>query len=120
MDEKQQRDITLLVGGLAAEIKSFKENWLEQDRRAADSRKYVYDEVKVIGREVQSLTHQVTTAVKDIAEMKPAVTDWVNSKNQAMGAKTAASILGKGVYLLAGGAVALAGWALSHFSTLIH
>lgn len=119
MGDDQHHDLTLLVGGLSTEIKSFKENWVEQDRRAAEGRKYLYEKMEGVGREVQGLTHQIAAVVRDVTEMKPAVTDWVNSKNQAMGAKTAASILGKGVYLLAGGVAALAGWALSHFSSVV-
>src|ERR1700722_13711365 len=92
-----------LVGGLEAKIDGFKDTWVEQDRRAAEGRRFLFDRVNGLSRDVQGLTHQVTSVVRDVADMKPAVTDWVTSKNQAMGAKTAASILGKGLYLLIGG-----------------
>jgi hypothetical protein len=107
-----------LVGGLEAKIESFQSNWQEQDRRASEGRKFLYDKMEGLGRDVQGLTHQVTSVVHDVAEMKPAVTDWVNSKNQAMGARTAASILGRGTYLLIGGLVMAIGWALAHLPSI--
>src|ERR1700722_5507140 len=110
--EDSQQSLTLMVGGLKATIESFQSNWQEQDRRAANSRKFLFERMENVAHTVQDLTHQVGSVVKEVAEMKPAVTDWVNSKNQAMGAKTAASILGKGFYLGVGGVLALAGWAL--------
>lgn len=113
------QNLTLMVGGLKATIEAFQSNWQEQDRRAADGRRFLFDRMESLGSNVQDLTHQVKAVVSDVAEMKPAVKDWVDSKNQAMGAKTAASILGKGVYLMVGGIVALTGWAISHFSPLI-
>jgi hypothetical protein len=112
-------DDNVQLNRLIGKIEAFQSNWQEQDRRAADGRKYLYDKMEVLGRDVQGLTHQVTAVVHDVAEMKPAVTDWVNSKNQAMGAKTAASILGKGAYLLMGGLMLVAGWAMAHLSPII-
>ena len=119
MTVEETQTFARLVGGIEAKVEAFQSNWLDQDRRAAEGRRYLYDKMETIGKSVGDLTHEVRGVMQDVAEMKPAVTDWVAAKNQAMGAKTAASILGKGVYLLAGGAVALAGWAISHFSAAV-
>ena len=65
-----------LVGGLEAKIDGFKDTWVEQDRRAAEGRRFLFDRVDGLSRDVQGLTHQVTSVVRDVADMKPAVTDW--------------------------------------------
>ena len=105
--------------GLSASVNGFQENWKTQDERAAHGRQILYEKIDGFGRDLQGLTHQVRSVMQDVAEMKPAVTDWVNTKNQAMGAKTTASILGNGIYILIGGFFMLVGWALNHFS-IIH
>lgn len=119
MTGDETRGLSLLVGGLKAQIEAFQSNWAEQDRRASDGRKFMFERIEGLGTNVRDLSHQVGSVVKDVAEMKPAVTDWVNAKNQAMGAKTAASILGKSVYILVGGCVALIGYVVAHFSPAV-
>jgi hypothetical protein len=116
-DERQNLD--RVVGGLEAKVDAFQANWQEQDRRAADGRKYLYEKVEAFGREVQGFGHQLAAVATDVAEMKPAVRDWVSAKNQAMGAKTAAGILGRLAYLAGGGVILLVGWFIEHASTIL-
>ena len=51
--------------------------------------------------------------------MKPAVRDWVQTKQQALGAKTAAGALGKVVYMAGGVLLFLAGWLIDHLPTIV-
>lgn len=110
-----------LVGGLEAKIDAFQNNWVEQDRRAAEGRKFLYEKVEGFGRDFFNLSHQVATVVHDVAEMKPAVQGWVNTQNQAIGARTAMTLFGRCIYGVLGAGVMGAAWAIVHFSpTVLH
>lgn len=102
-----------MVAGLAAKVDAFQSNWQEQDRRASEGRKFLYDRIEGFASNVQLLAHQLDVVVKDVAEMKPAVRDWVTSKNRAEGAAWSARIL----WVLGGGFVVGIGWVFDHFLT---
>jgi hypothetical protein len=120
MPPEELNQVSRIVGGLEAKIESFEQNWQEQDRRAADGRKILYDKFSDLQLGFQNLGHKVSTVMADVAEMKPAVTDWVRTKDKALGAKTAASILGKLAYGLAGAIMLGIGWAIDHFLVVPH
>ena len=105
---------------LKASLEAFQQNWKEQDERAERGRKFVYDKVEGIGSSVVELTHQVRTVVSDVTEMKPAVRDWVQTKQQALGAKTAAGALGKVAYMVGGALLFAAGWLIDHLPIIIN
>lgn len=119
MTDNEKQSLDRAVGKIEAKLDAFQANWVEQDRRASDGRKFLYERVENFGRDVQAMGHQLTTVVNDVAEMKPAVKDWVDTKNQAMGAKSTASILAKALYGLCGGLLIVVGWAISHASALL-
>src|SRR6202021_3689080 len=75
-----------MVAGVAAKVDAFQSNWQEQDRRAAEGRKFLYDRIEGFATNVQALAHKLESIDKDVSEMKPAVQDWVASKNRAEGA----------------------------------
>ena len=103
------------LAALTATVTAFQNNWSTQDERAAQGRRTIYEKVEGFGHDLQTLKVQVGALTKDVSELKPAVTDWVNVKNQAMGAKTAAGILGNAAYIGAGGLLVVAGWFINHF-----
>jgi hypothetical protein len=110
-----EEDIGRSLGKLEGALRGFQENWAEQDRRAAEGRRILYGKFEELQTGFIGITHQVAGVVRDVAEMKPAVTDWVRTKDKAIGATTAASILGKMSYLVAGSVIALAVWLVDHF-----
>ena len=52
--------------------------------------------------------------------MKPAVRDWVETKQQALGAKTAAGAFGKVIYMIGGALLFMAGWLIDHLPIIIN
>jgi hypothetical protein len=92
-DEYNHNGIGRMVAGLQATVNAFQENWRIQDQRAADGRKMLYDKVEGFGNKVMELSNRVDTVVSDVAEMKPAVTDWVASKHRAEGASWAVKVV---------------------------
>ena len=108
------------LDGLKATLEAFQSNWKEQDERAERGRKYVYDKVEGLGSSMLDLTHQVKTVVSDVTEMKPAVRDWVETKQQALGAKTAAGAFGKVIYMIGGALLFMAGWLIDHLPIIIN
>jgi len=115
MGADDEKVIARIVGGLEAKIEGFQINWQEQDRRASDGRKFLFEKMDGIGREVQSLTHIVGTVVQDVAQLKPAVADWVATKNQALGASGAARLM----WAVLGAVIVGAGWIFQHFLTIV-
>jgi len=115
MSDSDLQSFARIIGGLEAQVASFQANWIEQDRRASDGRKFLFEKVDGVGKEVQHLTHTVADVVQDVAEMKPAVKDWVATKNQAIGASGFARV----AWALIGGLVVLVGWLGDHFFTII-
>jgi hypothetical protein len=109
--DEDTHEIGRMVAGLQATVTAFQTNWGEQDRRAAEGRKALYERFEGVGRDVAALTHQVTSVVKDVAEMKPAVADWMASKARAEGASWAIKVM-----WVVGGATAVGvGWGIDHF-----
>jgi|ERR1700721_1673965 len=104
-----------MVAGLAAKVDAFQSNWQEQDRRAAEGRKFLYDRIEGFATNVQALAHKLESIDKDVSEMKPAVQDWVASKNRAEGAAWSAKFL----WVLAGGVVVGVGWLFDHFLAIV-
>jgi hypothetical protein len=102
--------ISRSLGQLEGALKSFQENWQEQDRRAAEGRRLLYGKFEEIQTDVIDLTHKVANVMSDVAAMKPAVENWVASKNWALGAKAAAL----GIGTAAGAVVAAAAWMVEH------
>ena len=99
-------------GEVVGKLNSFESNWRLQDERAERSRKFLYDKMEGVGITVQTLSTKVDKATDDINEMKPAVRDWVNTKNQFIGGR-----LVIGVVL--GGIISGAAYAIAHFSSAV-
>jgi len=104
-----------MVAGLKATVEAFQTNWQEQDRRASEGRKELYNKVESFGLSVVELGHRLNTVAAEVAEMKPAVRDWVNTKNRAEGAVSSTRVL----WGLAGAFVVVVGWVFDHFLSII-
>lgn len=113
MTDDDRKNLDRIVGGLEAKIDAFQQNWQEQDRRASEGRKFLYEKVEGFGHNVQMLSNQITMVVRDVAEMKPHVQDWVNSKNRAEGAGVAIKTL----WAVGGAFLVGAGWLADHLLT---
>jgi hypothetical protein len=102
------------VARLDATLRAFQANWQEQDRRAVEGRRTVYDKVEGFGHQLLDLAHQVTDITKDVAEMRPAVRDWVTAKARAEGVNWAAKVL----WAVCGALLFGAGWVIDHVTAL--
>jgi hypothetical protein len=67
--------------------------------------------VEGFGNKVSDLSAKVEGVVKDVTEMKPAVTDWVASKHRAEGGSWAVKVVWIGV----GAIVGVLGFGIDHF-----
>lgn len=103
-------------GALKGAVETFQKNWEKQDERASDSRRYLYEKMGTVERTVDGLSHKVEAATIDIAQMKPAVTDWVAAKNRAKGVGTALGYVWKGLWAFGGAAAMAIAWFIEHFS----
>ena len=63
MPPEDTRSLTLMVGGLKAQIEAFQSNWAEQDRRASDGRKFMFERIEGVSGNVKDLTYQVTQTI---------------------------------------------------------
>jgi hypothetical protein len=108
-------DIKAEVAATGAKVETFQQNWREQDRRAMEGRKTLYERVEGYARNVQDLAHKVSIVAEDIKEMKPAVEDWKVSKNRAEGAFMSAKVF----WLAIGAIIASAGWLFQHFLSIV-
>jgi hypothetical protein len=114
MTVEESSKLESVVAALQAQVAAFQQNWQEQDRRATDGRKFMYEKIEGYARDVQSLTHQMAIVVRDVAEMKPNVQDWIASRNKAAGAAMVLRL----VWIFGGAALGAAGWAIGHFLTI--
>jgi hypothetical protein len=115
MGADDEHAIARIIGGLEAKVEGFQTNWVEQDRRATEGRRFLFEKMDGVAKEVQHLTHTVADVVEDVSEMKPAVADWVATKNKAIGASGAARLM----WTLLGGVGVAAVWIFAHFLTIV-
>lgn len=105
-------------GNLEGRVDTFERNWEKQDERAERSRRILFDKMEGVGRDVQNLSHRVATVAGDVATMKPAVTDWVNSKHEGIGEKSAIKTMTTVLWNVGGAIVVGAAWLAEHL--LLH
>lgn len=122
MTREEMNALNRIVSSLEAKVEStgakvdaFQQNWQEQDRRATEGRKTIYQKIEGYAREVQDLGHKVSSVIEDVKEMKPAVEDWVASKNQAKGAVISARFM----WAVIGIVIASAGWLFAHYLSIV-
>jgi len=108
-----------------SQIKAFQDSWTEQDRRAAEGRRILYGKVEEFGKqvtdfghEVRDNTNKVAGLAKDVAEMKPAVEDWKESKNKAIGATAAVKTIWIVGGSVTGSILLFLGWLFGNFLTI--
>jgi hypothetical protein len=111
----EEQALSRIIGSLEAKVEGFQNNWQEQDRRASEGRRFLFEKMDGVAREVQHLTHTVADVVQDVADMKPAVADWVATKNKAIGASGAARF----TWALLGAAICGVAWIFEHFLTIV-
>jgi hypothetical protein len=122
MTKDEQQTLSRIVGAIEAKVDAFQANWQEQDRRAADGRKIIYEKVDSYARDVQALassvavlTASVGSVVRDVASIKPAVDDLVATKNRAEGVAWSAKIVWVGL----GALVVFIGWVFNYFLSIV-
>ena len=106
-------------GALKGAVETFQRNWEKQDERASDSRRYLYEKMATVERTVDGLSHKVEVVTKDIAEIKPAVTDWVAAKNRGEGVGSTLGFLWKALWSVFGAALMAAAWLIEHFTSVL-
>jgi hypothetical protein len=115
MTNEESRTMDRIIGGLQAQLEGFQQNWQEQDRRAAEGRRILYQKIEGFGNDVIGISHKLEAVINDVKEMKPAVEDWVASKNQAKGAAWSAKIVYVGLGAVGAGAL----WLFNHFVAIV-
>jgi hypothetical protein len=107
-------DIDRALGELQGSLRNFQQNWQEQDRRAAQGRRELYQEFSLLKDRISRMSADVENLAVDVREMQPAVRDWVIVKAQGIGASAAASWIGRALLLAAGGLLTFIGWLFNH------
>jgi|ERR1700722_1554435 len=120
MAPSEEQHLGNQVAGLIAELHAFRENWEKQDIRANESRKFLYDRMETVAKEVQKLTHDLLTVMQDVAELQPAVRDWVEQKARAEGASAIVKYLVRSLWMVGGAIVTIIVWVFSHYTTFPH
>ena len=122
MTKDEQQTLSRIVGAIEAKVDAFQSNWQEQDRRAAEGRKVIYEKVDGYSRDVQNLASNVAVltasvggVVRDLASIKPAVDDLVATKNRAEGIAWSAKI----VWIGAGALLVGVGWVFNYFLSIV-
>src|ERR1700678_3904897 len=126
MAPSEVHEVSRILGNLESAVreqsdalKDFKLTWREQDDKATEGRKRLYesfDELKdsTINR-MGAVEYQVSTLAADVQEMKPAIADLrlsdAQTKAYASGAITATKLWARIFYGIIGGAVASIIWA---------
>ncbi|MBR0695935.1 DUF1515 domain-containing protein [Bradyrhizobium lablabi] len=84
------------IGGLESSVKTMVSTWQSQEALATQGRRDLHQKVETLRNELQVMSAQLASAMKDIAEMKPSVEAFDRVKERAAGARWA----GKWVYVI--------------------
>lgn len=100
-------NLAVRVGQLEGTLKTFMENWAQQDKLAHDARRTVYERLDLIGRQVERIAVDVENVQQDVAELKKEIDEEVFPSIKRYDARVQQNIGAKGVWaLIAGAAVA--------------
>ncbi|EJN11870.1 Protein of unknown function (DUF1515) [Bradyrhizobium sp. YR681] len=92
------------IGRLTASLEAHTSQWRQQDEKASQGRRDTHQKIDAMRAEMQKLDGQLTTAIKDIADMKPTVQTVKNAEQQVAGATWMSKWLYRAAILATGGA----------------
>jgi phage shock protein A len=99
------------IGRLEQAIKTLTATWAEQDRKATDGRRVLYDRMGELREGFAEMKAEMRGAVTDIAELKPVVKKLEARDNQAKGAAWAIRLVWGAIAGVAGAIAAkFFGW----------
>lgn len=91
---EQMDDTSLAIGGLQADVRNLSQSiealnrvWGERETAATDGRRALHEKLDAVCRQVYELEAGVENVSKDITEIKPAVEEFRNQRQRAIGAK---------------------------------
>ncbi|MET4170947.1 hypothetical protein ABIB99_002029 [Bradyrhizobium sp. LA6.1] len=106
------REFAQAIGGLQATVNTLTQQWRDQDAKASEGRRVLYEKIGGLVDDIRTLEGQVKAAISDIAFMKPIVDGVIEARQQVRGAVKA----GRWIYWVAsGGGGAAVLWVASHF-----
>ncbi len=86
-------------------MKTFMENWAQQDKLAHESRRIVYERLELLGRQVERVATDVHNMQQDIAELKKEVDEDVTPVLESFKLSSARKLGAMSVWALVGGAI---------------
>ncbi|UGA46747.1 DUF1515 family protein [Bradyrhizobium quebecense] len=99
------------IGGLESTVSTLLQTWQRMEEKASEGRKDLHRKVDDLRAEMTAMGAQVTTATKDISDMKPTVQAVQNVQVQATGVRNASRWLYWAAVGLSGGV----GWIITNF-----
>jgi HAMP domain-containing protein len=105
------REMAKSIGGLESTVTTMTRQWRDQDEKASLGRRDLHHKIDAMRDELQRLDARVTTAIDDIAEMKPTVQEVKDARQQAVGAGKASIWLWRLVMFMSGGAA----WVIANY-----
>ena len=108
------RDLSRIVGGLESTVKTLVSTWQSQEATASQGRRDLHQKFDNLRDEVHVVATKVTSALDDIAEIKPSVEAFDIAKHRVEGART----LGKMIWLAIGGLSGLFGYMLANWISI--
>ncbi|WP_166295070.1 DUF1515 family protein [Bradyrhizobium sp. 2S1] len=99
------------IGGLESTVSTLLQTWQRMEEKASEGRKDLHQKVEALRAEVTTMGAQISTATKDIAEMKPTVQAVQNVRVQADGVRNVSRWIYWAAVALSGGIV----WVVNNF-----
>ena len=112
------REMSHMIGGLESTVKSLVATWQSQEANASLGRRDLHQKFDAMRDDFYKLTHQVTGALKDIAEIKPSVDAFENARQQAKGAQRLGKWIWGGLTFGGLGGGSILGWMLANWVNL--
>ncbi|MHC2578247.1 hypothetical protein ACVI1J_009664 [Bradyrhizobium diazoefficiens] len=110
------RDFARTIGGLQVTVNTLTQQWRDQDEKASQGRRALYEKIEGLVDDIRTLEGQVKAAISDIAFMKPIVDGVIEARQQVKGAVKAGRWVHWLIFGSGGGAALL--WVASHFFTV--
>ncbi|UGY03126.1 DUF1515 family protein [Bradyrhizobium quebecense] len=99
------------IGGLESTVSTLLQTWQRMEEKASEGRKDLHQKVEALRAEVTTMGAQISTATKEIADMKPTVQAVQNVRVQADGVRNVSRWLYWVAVGLSGGVV----WVVTNF-----
>lgn len=95
-------NLAVRVGQMEGTIKTFMDNWTNQDRIAHESRRVTYDRIELIGKQVERVAVDVQNVQQDVAELRKEIEEEITPTIEAVEQRKHRSAGAKGVWALIG------------------